>query len=187
MRLIRRLAVSAGFSALLLGSAAAGAGSLVIATAWPAAAAATDSPGGGATGSVDPSSATPGTSVTFQVFCASLDTASATLLGETLGLPGQIPMDKESGAGVFSATVTLPRNIRPDTYSVSIDCSDGSSATATLTVTALPRRGVGVPTGDGTTSTETNTGLATAGLALAGAGVMTGLVGLRRRYAMRQH
>jgi hypothetical protein len=185
MRLIRQFAVSAGLSSLLLGSAAAGAVGLVTATTAPAEAAAANSPGGGATGSADPSSATPGTSVTFQVFCASLNTASATLFGETLGLPVQIPMDKESGAGVFSATVTLPHSIRPGTYSVDIDCSDGSSASVSLTVATLPRPG-GVPTGDGTTSTETNTGLAAGGLALAGAGLMTGLVALRRRHTARQ-
>jgi hypothetical protein len=173
-----------GLGLLLLGSAAAGAGVLVTVAASPAQAAATNPAGGGATGSVDPSSATPGSSVTFQVFCASLDTASATLFGTTLGLPEQIPMDKESGAGVFSATVTLPRSIRPGTYAPDMDCSDGSSATATLMVTALPRPG-GVPTGDGTTSTQTNTGLATGGLALAGVGVLTGTVGLRRRHAAR--
>jgi ABC-type transport system substrate-binding protein len=182
MRLMRHFAVSVGLGVLLLGSAAAGAGVLV--TAAPAQAAATNPPGGGATGSVDPSTATPGSPVTFQVFCASLDTASATLFGETLGLPEQIPMDKESGAGVFSATITLPNHIRPGTYAPDMDCSDGSSATATLTVTAIPRPG-GVQTGDGTTSTETNTGLATSGVALAGVGVLTGSVGLRRRYAAR--
>ncbi len=185
MRLIRQLAATVGLSVLSLGSAAAGAGALVIATTWPAQAAITDSPGG-ATGSVDPSSVTPGSSVTFQVFCASLDTASATLAGATLSLPEQIPMDKESAAGVFSATVTLPSSIRPATYTVNMDCSDGSSATATLTVTTLPKRGVGVQTGDGTTSTQTNTGLAAGGLALAGVGVMTGLVALRRRYALQR-
>ena len=55
--------------------------------------------------------ATPGTSVTFQVFCTSLTASSATFVGTTLGLPEQIPMDKESGGGVFSITVTLPGNI----------------------------------------------------------------------------
>jgi len=180
MRLMRHFAVSVGLGVVLLGSAAAGAGILVAAV--PAQAAATNPPGGGATASVDPSTATPGSSVTFQVFCASLDTASATLFGETLGLPEQIPMDKESGAGVFSATITLPNHIRPGTYTPDMDCSDGSSATATLTVTAIPRPG-GVQTGDGTTSTATNTGLATGGLALAGVGVLTGSIGLRRRAA----
>jgi hypothetical protein len=181
MRLIGHFAVSAGLSVLLVSSAAIGTGALVAAGDGTAQAAVAGT--GGATGSVNPSTATPGTSVGFQVFCASLDTASATLSGTPLGLPEQIPMDKESGAGVFGATVTLPSTIRPGTYVVDMDCSDGSSATATLTVTALPRPG-GVPTGDGTTSTQTNTGLATGGLVLAGAGVVIGVAALRRRYSL---
>ncbi len=185
MRLIRQLAAAVGPSVLVLGSAVAGAGTLVTTTASPAQGA-TAIPPGGATGTVSPSSATAGSSVTFQVFCASLDTASATLFGTPLGLPEQIPMDKEAAAGVFNATVSLSTRIRPGTYSVDMDCSDGSSASATLTVTTLPKPGVGVPTGDGTTSTQTNTGLATAGLAVAGVGVMTGMVALRRRYSVRQ-
>jgi hypothetical protein len=186
MRLIRQLAAtSVGLSVLSLGSAVAGAGALFTATTSTAQAATTNSPGG-ATGSVNPSSVTASGSVTFQVFCASLTTASATLFGTPLGLPERIPMDKESGAGVFSATISLPGKIRPGTYSVDMDCSDGSSASATLTVTRLPRPGVGVQTGDGTTSTQTNTGLATGGLALAGLGMMTGMVALRRRYSARQ-
>jgi hypothetical protein len=191
MRLIRQLAAnSIGLSVLSLGSAVAGAGALFTAaalggTASTAQAATANSPGG-ATGSVNPSSVTASSSVTFQVFCASLNTDSATLFGTPLGLPEQIPMDKESGAGVFSATISLPGKIRPGTYSVDMDCSDGSSASASLTVTRLPRPGVGVQTGDGTTSTQTNTGLATGGLALAGLGVMTGMVALRRRYSVRQ-
>jgi hypothetical protein len=185
MRLIRQLAAAAWPSVLVLGTAVTGAGTLVTATATPAQAATTN-PLGGATGTVNPSSVTSGGSVTFQIFCASLDTASATLFGTPLGLPEQIPMDKEAAAGVFNATVSLSTRIRPGTYSVDMDCSDGSSASATLTVTAIPRPGVGVPTGDGTTSTQTNTGLATGGLALVGAGVMTGMVALRRRYAARR-
>jgi hypothetical protein len=186
MRLIRQFAVSVGLSVLVVSSAAVGTGALVATTGGAAQAAVTGTDGG-ATGSVDPSSATPGSSVTFQVFCASLDTASATFFGTTLGLPEQIPMDKESVAGTFSATVTLPRSIQPGTYTPDMDCSDGSSATATLTVTAIPRPG-GAQTGDGTTSTETNSGLAAGGLALAGIGAcVAGVALLRRRYTARQH
>jgi hypothetical protein len=181
MRLIRKFAVPAGLTVLLLGSAAVGTGAL-ISVGDGLAMAAEGNSAGGATGSVDPGTATPGSTVTFQVFCASLDTGSATLFGTTLGLPEQIPMDKESGAGDFSATVTLPGNIRPGTYTPDMDCSDGSSATASLTVTRLPRPG-GAQTGDGTTSTQTNTGLAVGGLALAGAGFVAGAIALRRRRA----
>jgi hypothetical protein len=184
MRLIRHFAVSVGLGTLLVSSAVLGSGALLT-TGGLAEAAVSNPPGGGATGSVDPSSATPGSSVTFQVFCASLNTASATLFGTTLGLPEQIPMDKESVAGTFSATVTLPNSIRPGAYNPDMDCSDGSSATTTLTVTALPRPG-GAQTGDGTTSTETNHGVAAGGMALAGFGALTGGVAmLRRRRARR--
>jgi hypothetical protein len=181
MRLIRKLAVPAGLGVLVISSAAVGTGALLTVADGLAMAAEANS-SGGATGSVDPGTTTPGSSVTFQVFCASLDTASATLFGTTLGLPERIPMDKESGAGDFSATVTLPGNIRPGTYTPDMDCSDGSSATASLRVTALPSPG-GVQTGDGTTSTQTNTGVAAGGLALAGAGVIAGAVAMRRRRA----
>jgi hypothetical protein len=184
MRLIRHFATSAGLGVLLVSSAVLGTGALVSAGAGTAEAAASNPPGG-ATGSVDPSSATPGSSVTFQVFCASLNTASATLFGTSLGLPEQIPMDKESVAGTFSATVTLPNSIRPGSYNPDMDCSDGSSATTTLTVTALPRPG-GAQTGDGTTSTETNSGVAAGGLALAGLGALTGGVAMVRRRRARQ-
>jgi hypothetical protein len=187
MRLIRQSAVAVGLAVLLFSSAAMGMGALLAATGGPAQAAVVNPSGGGATGSVDPSSATPGSSVTFQVFCASLDTSSATLFGTTLGLPEQIPMDKESGNdGTFSATVTLPSSIQPGTYTPDMDCSDGSSATATLKVTALPSPGVGVQTGDGTTSTRTNTGLAEIGVALVAVGAVAGAIALRRKNATRQ-
>jgi hypothetical protein len=183
MRLIRRFATSVGLSVLLAGSATMATGALATATGGAAQAAVTGA-GDNATGSVDPSSTTPGTSVTFQVFCASIDAASATFFGTTLGLPEQIPMDKESEGGVFSATVTLPGNIRPGTYMPDMDCSDGSSATATLTITAIPHGGA--QTGDGTTSTETDNGLAVGGLALTGLGALAGGIALlRRRHAAR--
>jgi len=119
------------------------------------------------------------------VFCASLDASSATLLGTVLGLPQQIPMNKESGvAGAFSATVTLPQSIKPGTFMPDMDCSDGSSAAATLKVTPIPSPG-GAPTGDGSTSTQTNSGLAAAGLAMAGAGALTGGIALRRKLAAK--
>ena len=37
---------------------------------------------------------TPGSAVTFAVTCANPDSGSATLFGQTLGLPEQIPMDE---------------------------------------------------------------------------------------------
>jgi hypothetical protein len=181
MRLIRQFAVSAGLSVVLASFAALG---LVATAGSPAQAAVVNSPGD-AFGSADPSSATPGTAITFQVTCASLDASSATFFGTTLGLPEQVPMDKQSGDGVFSVTVTLPGNIQPGTYHPDMDCSDGSSATATVTVTALPGRG-GAQTGDGTTSTQTNTSLAMIGLGLIAEGAVAGGIAVRRRSSGRR-
>jgi hypothetical protein len=176
MRLIRQFAVSAGLSVVLASSAAVG----LLAAGTGTAEAAPANPPGDASASADPARATPGTGITFQVTCAALDASSATFVGTTLGLPEQIPMDKESGDGVFSVTVTLPGNIEPGTYHPDIDCNDGSSATVRLTVTALPGQG-GAQTGDGTTSTQTNTGLATVGLALIAVGAVAGGIAVRRR------
>ncbi len=178
MRLIRQFATLAGLSVALLSSGVTGTVALESATAGQAQAAVANPPG--ATGSVNPSTATPGTQVTFQVFCSSLNAASATLFGTTLGLPEQIPMNKGSVGGVFNITVTLPSSIQPGKYTPDMDCSDGSSATVTLMVTALPSPG-GAQTGDGTTSTQTNTGLAAAGLALISVGAVAGGIALRRR------
>jgi hypothetical protein len=181
MRRTRHFGVPAGLGAGLLGSAALVA--LGAATGGAALAAVADS--GGATGLVNPGSATPGSSVTFQILCGSDQATSAILFGTTLGLPEQIPMDAESGGAAFSATVTLPAGLRPGSYSPDMDCSDGSAASATLTVTALPASG-GAQTGDGTTSTQTNDGIAIAGLAMVGLGFIIGGVAIRRNTASRR-
>ena len=123
---------------------------------------------------------TTSTAVTFQVTCGSLQTTSATLFGTTLGLPQQTPMTKQSGADLFSVTVTLPSTIRPATYNPDIDRRDGSSAEATLHVTAMPTGG-GAEAGSGTTSTATDTGLSAGGLALIAVGALADGVALRRR------
>ena len=188
MRLNRRFAVSSRLRAGVAGPALICTGLLgaaVLATAGPASAGSTtmsNSPGASAT--AEPSIATPGTAVTFQVFCTSLTASSATFFGTTLGLPAQIPMDKESGGGVFSITVTLPGSIQPGVYHPDIDCSDGSSASARLKVTPFPSQG-GAATGDGTTSTESDSGLAVAGLALIGVGAVAGGIATRRRSTRR--
>lgn len=176
MRLIRQYAVSAGLSAVLASSAALGLATMAGGTAQ---AAVTSQPGE-AVGSADPSSATPGTAVTFQITCGSLQEASsATFFGSTLGLPDQIPMDKEGG-GVFRVTVTLPGNIVPGTFHPDMDCSDGSSTTVAVRVTALPGQG-GAETGDGTTSTQTDTGLGAVGFGLIAVGAVAGGIAVRRR------
>jgi hypothetical protein len=181
MRLIRHLTVAARLSTGLLSSAALAMGTLMSATGAPALASAVQSPGT-ATAAVSPTHATPGSQVTFAISCASLQAASATLFGSTLGLPERIPMAKGAANGDFVITVTLPGNIRPGNYTPDMDCGDGSSASATLTVTALPAHG-GAGTGDGTTSTQTNTGLVLGGLALIAIGAVTGGVAMRRRNA----
>jgi hypothetical protein len=174
MRLIGRFAVACALSVGLACSAMTG-----VLSIGPAAVAAVSLPGS-ATAFANPSTATAGTSITFQVTCASLEDRSATLFGTVLGLPERIPMDHESGGGVFSITVTLPSGIQPGTYRPAIDCSDGSSANARLVVTTMPAKG-GAQTGDGTTSTETNNGLAVGGLAMIGAGAVLGGIEMRRR------
>ena len=74
--------------------------------------AAASNPPANTVASVVPSAATPGSRVTFAVSCASEDTASATLFGQALGLPGQIPMEPRPADGDFAITVILPQHIR---------------------------------------------------------------------------
>jgi hypothetical protein len=182
MRLIGRSAASLWLGA---GVGALGLSVLAPAATAPAALAAV-SLQGSATATASPATATPGSTVDFQVTCASNVDVSATLFGTVLGLPEQIPMNKVSdGTGEFSVTVTLPASIRPGSYNPDIDCSDGSSATAALTVTALPAEG-GAQTGDGTTSTQTDSGLTFLGLGLVAVGAVTGGIGMRRRGAARR-
>jgi hypothetical protein len=124
---------------------------------------------GGAVIDVTPSTATPGSSVTFAVTCVAgpgTGAASATLYGTTLGLSEHIPMDASTHEGEFVTTVDLPSSISPGQYSPSIDCDNGMSGTAELTV--IPN---GVPvTGDGVTSSGAGGPLTLAGIALLGAG-----------------
>ena len=169
-------------STALTGSAVLGLGIAAAAVSGPALAATASTPGS-AVAFASPSTVTPGTSVTFQVTCGSVQATSATLFGVTLGLPQQIPMDKVSSGGVFSITVTLPGSIRPGTFNPAIDCSDGSSATARVRVTAMPSGGA--QTGDGTTSTATNTGVSAVGLGLIAVGAVAGGIALRRRSGTR--
>jgi hypothetical protein len=160
------------------------------ALAAPAAAAAGGS--GGSTALATPSSATPGTAVTFTAECspaANAGGASAVLIGTTLGLPEQIPMNADSdGSFTFHITVNLPSSIRPGRYHPDIDCPGGSATTAALRVVTFPHGGAA--TGDGTTSTTPDNGLAVAGLALAAAGALaagvTGGMARRRRVARQR-
>jgi hypothetical protein len=183
MRRLRRCGLTGRLSAGLLLAGLLSSPGLLLAIAAPTAgpaAAATGNQPGQTVASVVPSSATPGSRVTFAVTCASSDATSATLFGQTLGLPEQIPMEAGAADGDFVLTVSLPAGIRSGGYRVTIDCSDGTSTTARLTITAFPAAG-GAQTGDGTTSTQTNTGLAAIGLGLTAVGAVCGGIALRRR------
>jgi len=155
---------------------------------WAAGAGRSAARSGGSTAFAMPSTATPGTRVTFTADCspaANAGGANAILSGTTLGLPERIPMQAQSpGSFNFHITVGLPTTIAPGTFRVNIDCPGGTSATATLRVVSFPSGGAG--TGDGTTSTTQRNGLAVAGIVLIGAGALAGGFALRRR-GSRQH
>jgi hypothetical protein len=190
MRLMRRSAASAWLSLGLAASAALGLGAVIILTAAAVtpgvvpAIAAVGNPPGGSVASVVPATTTPGSQVTFTVSCARHDTTAATLVGQTLGLPEQIPMDAKAADGDFTITVTMPMHTRPATYRPDIDCSDGTSTTAALTVTAFAAADRAT-TDRSAPSTAANTGLTTAGLVLIGIGAVAGGVAIRRRNAAR--
>jgi hypothetical protein len=130
-----------------------------------------------------PNPSAPGTSTTFTVNCANQmspsPATSATLVGTSLGLPAQIPMQASSQQNVFVTTVVLPTTLAPGTYNPDINCSNGPTASATLTVNAVP--GPAPATGDGTTSTATNGTLTDIGLGLLGAGALAGGLLIRKR------
>jgi hypothetical protein len=141
---------------------------------------------------VTPSTATPGTSVTFAITCG-IGSTSATLSGTTLGLPEQIPMNTATQAGEWVVAVELPADISPGDYSPSLDCDNGVSGLANLTVNPAPSPTTPTPvptgaplTGDGTTSSATGGPFTPAGIALLAAGVLAaGAVAIRRRRRAR--
>lgn len=178
MRLIRSAVAVAGISAAMLAAVAPAALAAPV-TRSAASARAEVTPDA----EVSPTPADPGETVTFSMICTA-DASTATLYGTTLGLDEQIPMDLGAHQGQFSATVTLPDDIAPGTYSPSIDCDNGQSAEAILTVNGLPAAG-GAQTGDGTTSTATNGTLTVGGLAVLGIGAVAGGFALRRRRSGR--
>jgi hypothetical protein len=137
---------------------------------------------------VTPSTAVPGTQVTFSIVCGP-GAGSATLFGTTLGLSQQIPMQAATHEGVFVTTVLLPSSISPGTYAPSIDCSNGWSGTATLQVNPLPTQPATPPavpsgaplTGGGSTSTATGGPLSAVGIGLLGLGGLGAVIAVRRR------
>jgi hypothetical protein len=68
---------------------------------------------------VNPSVATPGSSVSFAASCVNANgsdaATSATLFGTTLGLSEHIPMSPSTHKGVFQQTVTVPASTMPGT------------------------------------------------------------------------
>lgn len=83
-----------------------------------------------------PSTVAPGASVTFTIICDTTTATSATLLGTTLGLAAQYPMNPTSQSGEFVVTVNLPKTIAPGTYTPPLECGDDTMRTASLTVVA---------------------------------------------------
>jgi len=167
MRLIR-----SAIMAVLLAVLASAAGMAAVAAGTAAVAAAT-------TTGVTPSTAAPGSAVTFSILCGP-SASSATLFGTVLGLPEHIPMTRNNPTtGEWAVTVTLPSTLLPGTYMPSLDCSNGQAGTATLVVTPS-----GAPvTGDGTTATATGGALTIAGVALAGLGGLVVLIWVWRSRA----
>ncbi len=151
---------------------------VVIALAGLATATAVATAFAGAVANVTPSTATAGSSVTFNILCGT-SAHSATLSGTILGLPEQIPMSSQGQTGYWASTVTLPSTIQPATYMPSMDCDNGVSGTVTLVVTPS-----GAPvTGDGTTSTATGGPLTAVGAGLAGLGGLLLAIWAWRRHA----
>lgn len=132
--------------------------------------------------SADPASAAPGAAVTFTVSCGST-TASATLLGQPLGLAAQIPMEAATVAGEFSVAVNLPGTIRTGTYHPQVTCSDGTSARATVKVSEVTAAAVRTHSEAG--SSAANTGLMVGGVVLIGIGAVAGGLAIRRRASER--
>jgi hypothetical protein len=173
--------VARGLLARVLMAAGLVAAGVMIVCAVPAgAASAADL--AGPVASADPASAAPGAAVTITASCGNA-TASATLLGQPLGLAAQIAMDAGTAPGQFSTSVTLPDSIRLGTYHPQVSCSDGTSAQATLRVTEVTA--ADVRTGSGAGSSAANTGLMVGGLVLIAIGAIAGGIAIRRRASER--
>jgi hypothetical protein len=126
-------------------------------------------------GSVSPTTVQPGNSVTFSIVCAD-GVRSADVSGTPLGLSARIPMEPGKASGVFSASVVIPASTLEGTYSVGIDCADGTSSVVQLVVSPTG----GVPTGGGSTAQGANRTLMAAGGGLLVIGAAGALM-LRRR------
>jgi hypothetical protein len=144
-------------------------------------------PSAPAVAQVSPQVAAPGNNVNIVAVCGAGAT-SATFYGTTLGL-SQIPMTPMSPRH-FSATVSLPTDISPGTYSPSITCNNQNNQVTnnvTTSITVNPAPGPPLPigpplTGDGVTSSVTGGPFALAGVALLGTGSLAvGAFVIRKR------
>jgi MYXO-CTERM domain-containing protein len=144
---------------------------------------------------VYPSVATPGQTVSFSIVCKTTTAKSAELYAKPLAL-GLIAMSPATHAGVFQTSVTVPANATPNTYSMLINCSDGTDGVADLTVKGAVKPNVikpnvvkpnvvvpsGMPvTGDGVTSTAAGGPLTAVGVGVLGLSGLAGAFAIRRR------
>jgi hypothetical protein len=84
--------------------------------------------------------------------------------------------------GFLTATVRVPASTRPGDYRVELRCPDGKTASATLHVVAKVEPARGPATGGGGTAPGRNAPLLIgSGLAVVAAGLVLGVVALRRR------
>jgi hypothetical protein len=190
MRVPPRRAAVSRLGLGLATTAALGAAALTAVALLPATAVWASGPGAaGATAAVQPATATPGGSVRFTVSCASLDTAAATLLAQSLGIPALVPMNAAPMEGDFVVAVRLPSGIRPGRYRPRIDCSDGTSAVAALRVesvqaaAAARAAAASERVAAATPTSPVRAGLAAGGVTLMAVGAIAGgsALALRRR------
>lgn len=130
---------------------------------------------------VKPSTVQAGFAVTVTANCGdNLQPAKirSEALGEQLALPRN---------GLLVAEMTVPRDKRADTFTVTVACPNGRMASTKLHVLAMPVPPRGPDTGGGglAGAAGSGQGLLVAGLATLVAGGVLGFVRMRRRRAMR--
>jgi hypothetical protein len=161
-----------------IGAAAGAAAALAFAV--PAGAAVTG-------GAVSPSTgnpittAAPGDTVRFAVYCAE-KANSATLStglpgGKVLGSAQSLPMKAGATPGSFGVDYTIPTTVTPGNYTLSANCSDGTGTPIALTIAPVGK----IQTGGGATSTGPDTGLIVTGGALAAVAALGGGAALAKR------
>src|SRR5262245_20867109 len=85
-----------------------------------------------AVSSANPDPVLLGGTATFRIVCGSSAT-SAKLSGADLGLAHDYPMGA-TGAGRFSLTLDIPRNVAPGRHDVHLTCSNGDSGTVRVRI-----------------------------------------------------